>query len=184
MRIACVGWGSLIWNPGLLKIQNKWFDDGPILPIEFTRISEDDRVTLIIDPESAPVRTLWTFMTVTEISNAKSSLQSRENVKNIDVIKSVSIYDTISDQIAKEIKNWLEIVNIEAAIWTGLSYSKKTNNKRPTVDDIIDHLHNNLDYNAKKAAEEYIRKAPKQIDTKYRRRIEMEFGWTPIQMTK
>lgn len=184
MRIACIGWGSLIWNPGSLKIQNKWFDDGPILPIEFTRISEDDRVTLIIDPEGTLVRTLWAFMTVTEIAIAKSSLQNRENVKNIDTIKSVSVYDTNSDQIVKEIKNWLEIVNIDAAVWTGLSYSKKTNNKRPTVDDIIDHLRNKLDYNAKKVAEEYIRKAPKQIDTEYRRRIEMEFGWTPILMTK
>lgn len=53
MKIACLGWGSLIWNPGDLKIKTEdWFSGGPILPIEFVRISTDKRVTLVIDEES------------------------------------------------------------------------------------------------------------------------------------
>ena len=65
MKIACIGWGSLIWNSGVLKIRNKWYEDGPILPIEFSRISDDGRVTLIIDKSGTPVRTLWALMTST-----------------------------------------------------------------------------------------------------------------------
>ncbi len=35
MRIAVIGWGSLMWFPGQLGIKNWWHSDGPKLPIEF-----------------------------------------------------------------------------------------------------------------------------------------------------
>jgi hypothetical protein len=49
----------------------------------------------------------------------------------------------------------------------------------PTSDEIVAYL-GNLPSEKKKRAEEYIRRAPPQIDTPYRRRIEAEFGWTPV----
>ena len=71
--------------------------------------------------------------------------------------------------------------NLDAAIWTGLSYSKKTNNKRPAIETILEHLDKTIDRTTQIVAEEYIRRAPKQIDTEYRRIIEKELGWTPIE---
>lgn len=41
MKIVVLGWGSLIWNPGDLKINSEWQKDGPTLPIEFARVSSD-----------------------------------------------------------------------------------------------------------------------------------------------
>ncbi|HOW68396.1 MAG TPA: hypothetical protein P5055_13320 [Candidatus Paceibacterota bacterium] len=49
MSIAILGWGSLIWNPRDLPITGDWQGDGPVLPIEFTRISDNGRLTLVID---------------------------------------------------------------------------------------------------------------------------------------
>ena len=49
MKIAILGWGSLIWNPRILKVAGDWTLDGPTLPIEFSRISDNDRLTLVID---------------------------------------------------------------------------------------------------------------------------------------
>lgn len=179
MKIACLGWGSLIWKPESLLIQNKWFDDGVILPIEFSRQSDNGRMTLIIDEKALPVRTLWALMTTEDLSEAIASLKEREGTAKKN-IHSVQATDSVAQGYRKSIVEWLISKQLEVAIWTGLSYSDHTNNERPKIDYVVDHLRK-LEHNRKKVAEEYIRRAPKQIDTKYRRRIESELGWTHIK---
>ena len=69
-RIACIGWGSLIWDPRSLPIEGMWSTDGPDLPIEFTRESSDGRMTLAITPDFAAVQTLWILMRVDTLADA------------------------------------------------------------------------------------------------------------------
>jgi len=38
LKFALLAWGSLVWNPGELKITGDWKKDGPCLPIEFTEL--------------------------------------------------------------------------------------------------------------------------------------------------
>ena len=40
MRIAILGWGSLIWDPRDPCVQGDWQPDGPRLPIKVARTSE------------------------------------------------------------------------------------------------------------------------------------------------
>jgi hypothetical protein len=176
MTIACLGWGSLIWNPGTLLIRNRWFEDGPLLPIEFTRRSHNGRVTLIIDEAAMPVRTLWALMTTCDLGEAMKSLQEREETAKKN-IHSALANDASAQGFRRSIVDWLVKNQLDAAIWTGLSYSEHTDHKRPDIRFVLDHLRK-LDHNARKVAEEYIRRAPRQIDTEYRRQIELEFGWT------
>ncbi|WP_128546250.1 hypothetical protein [Larkinella soli] len=179
MNIACLGWGSLIWNPGGLLVQNKWFEDGPLLPVELSRQSKNKRITFIIDENAHPVRVLWALMTVSNIDDARASLKERENAYRLDDIHFVEVTDKEDKGIKATIVKWLETKNLDAAVWTGLSFSEFTNREQPSVDYVIKHL-DNLEYNTRKLAEEYIRKAPRQIDTQYRRKIEIALGWTPI----
>lgn len=54
--IAVIGWGSLPWDPRELRVEgqpdHKFSPDGPTLPLAFSRVSQDDRLTLVIDPKT------------------------------------------------------------------------------------------------------------------------------------
>ena len=84
MKIAVLGWGSLIWSHKNLKIKDKnWKEDSPELPIEFARVSNDGRLTLVIyegylERKERWVKTLWTEMDVESIEEAILNLGKRE----------------------------------------------------------------------------------------------------------
>lgn len=92
-RIVIVGWGSLIWNPGNLEAEGQWKNDGPILPIEFSRLSIDGRLTLVIDPKTVgsnrlpvniggkDVKTLYILSNNTNLVAAIRNLRLREGTK-------------------------------------------------------------------------------------------------------
>jgi len=179
-KIVCIGWGSLIWQPKQLKIEGVWHNDGPSLPIEFVRESLDKRITLVIDMKSQPVQTLWAVLNTTIVKEAIESLQKREGCEN-NKICCINATDETDDPIKKIVRDWLQIMNIDVAVWTGLeSKFAGKNNKRPSIDDVIAHLQN-LDGEDKTRAEEYIRKAPKQINTIYRKKIEADLGWANVE---
>lgn len=68
---------------------------------------------------------------------------------------------------------------LDAVIWTNLSSRfNRIDNKIPTADEVVEHL-STLEYSGRKNAEQYVRMAPRQIDTDYRRYIEAKLHWTP-----
>ena len=184
MKIACLGWGSLIWRPDNLLIHREWFLDGPFLQIEFARQSKDGRLTLVITEKVKPVRTLWALMATQDLSIAKNSLLIREGIlekKQDSLIGSVTISEITSDIIKLTIQEWAKKIKLDAVIWTNLPPKfQNTDNKAPTLEEAINYI-NSLDIDAKRIAEEYIRKTPQQIDTDFRRQFEAEFGWTHIK---
>lgn len=183
MKIACLGWGSLIWQPDNLLIRREWFSDGPFLPIEFARKSKDGRLTLVITDTAKPVRTLWALMATTDLAVAKNSLLTREGIpeRRLETsIGSVTITEETTDDIKLTIKNWAINLKLDAVIWTNLP--PKFNdiaNKVPSLEEAISYI-NSLDINVRTNVEKYIRKTPRQIDTDYRRKFEAKFGWSYI----
>ena len=177
-NIACLGWGSLIWDPRNLPIRRYWFDDGPLIPLEFARQSMDDRITLVIVPDARPVRALWTLMDSDSFEDAKERLRLREGRTKPEYIGDWSRRRPSPASIP-ELSEWALARNVDSVIWTKLPPKPKgKDNRPPGVEDVLRHLRE-LSGTKRDAAEQYIRRAPRQIDTAYRRRIEAELQWLP-----
>ena len=181
MLVACLGWGSLVRNPGELPVRGSWFVDGPLLPIEFARQSENDRITLVLVPTHPFVRSLWVPLNVSDLRKAREALRKREDIPKKRAEEWISHWDGSQENsdVRRRIELWARALQIDAVVWTGLPPKFKNENGRiPTRDEVVGHL-NALAIANRKIAEVYIRMTPRQIDTDYRRHIEAILGWTP-----
>ena len=181
MRIACLGWGSLIWDPRELSIvlgAGSWHGDGPALPIEFARQSSHDRLTLVTLPEGTLVPTLWAEIYADDTDDARSRLALREST----VIERIGVWPCNKEYLHSEIiGRWATAKGLDAVIWTALGpkFDSK-DDKIATLAQAIVYLRSLVDRGISASAEEYVRKAPVQISTPFRSAFETEFGWTPI----
>ena len=178
-RIACLGWGSLVWDPRELPIQRKWFADGPFVKVEFARQSRDGRITLVLEANAPPVRSLWAIMDSTDLAEAKSALQQRESIPNnrSTAIGEWSKGDTSPEMII-DLPEWTASNGVECVVWTGLpSKFKGQKGCTPKIEEVLEYL-TKLTGSKRDNAERYVRYAPQQIDTPYRRRMEAELHWT------
>lgn len=188
MKIAFLGWGSLIWNTRVLKIKDCWKTDGPFLPIEFARISncisKDGRLTLVLYPCASSVQTLWALSAYNDLDQAIENLACREqtskgNIGFACILDNSSRCKTVPN-ILPIIQCWAREKKLDAVVWTDLrSNFKEKKQKELNEDNVIEYLRN-LKGETLRKAKTYICKAPKQIRTKIRHRITQEFGWLPI----
>ncbi|MCG8504247.1 MAG: hypothetical protein MI755_06550 [Sphingomonadales bacterium] len=176
--IGCLGWGSLIWDPRCLPIRRGWYDDGPMIQVEFARQSKDGRITLVIDTSAQSIRSFWALLDRTDIEEAIEALRRREVCAKHHIGSWQSGREPPAGIIG--VKNWLTARGLDAIIWTALPPGIGGNEFTPSEKEVLSYL-SRLTGSKRDKAEEYIRKAPKQTDTAYRRRIEAELGWSPIE---
>ena len=178
-KIVCIGWGSLIWNPRNLPIQGSWSDDGPLLPIEFGRQSHDGRITLVIVPNRPLVQTYWCFLNSGDTDRAVAALAKRERTSEKDIGQWPFKCEP-DNGFYSLIEKWAVDYQFDSVIWTALPPQFDNQCPRfPSVQEVCSYL-KSLQGNKKDIAEEYIRKAPKQIRTEYRDRIEENLNWHPF----
>ncbi len=186
MNIAILGWGSLVWCPGSLRIRTRWRLEGPVLPIEFARISEDGRLTLVIHPGSAGQPTYWALSEFADREEARSNVCEREGsplhaIHYLDLEGEAA--EGILSGIRERVTKWLvQGKNIQAVIWTGLQSNwKEKRGSEFTPEDGIRFL---LDLEAEQdrakakyeRAREYVRNAPPGVDTAVRAAMRTR-GW-------
>jgi hypothetical protein len=181
MKIACLGWGSLFWDPQGLLIDRDWNLNGPMLPLEFCRQSGNGRLTLVIDKDSEPLKVLWSPMIANDLKIAIESLRIREGIPKSRCNDYIGVLcadeATSADPIKNVLSHWLQDVGFDAVIWTDLpSKFNEVNGMKPSKDEALAYLHG-LEGDTRASAEEYIRRAPVQITTEYRRAFEKELGW-------
>lgn len=182
MKIAILGWGSLIWDKErawMLPIENdKWQKGGPVLPIEFARISETrcGALTLVIDPENrTKVPTRFAVSSRTKVDDAICDLRTREgtvvnNIGYVDIVRGTYHCKTDYPQAVSIITKWAK-KNFNAVIWTDLRSNFKCKRCRKfSIENALDYLHSLRPSQAEKARK-YIKKAPPEIKTPLRKAL-------------
>ncbi len=172
----------MVWNPANLLIVGEWRRDGPTLPVEFSRQSKDGRVTLVITEGSKPLIVLWSELNTKSLSEAREMLRTREGVPKSQAASSIGSWSTTkstTDATAHVIADWAVAAKVDGVVWTALPSKFSDEQITPTSDQVVAYL-SGLEGERRRLAEEYIRRAPRQIMTAYRRRIERELGWTSL----
>ena len=186
MKVAFLGWGSLIWDQRELRTKGDWHEDGPLLPIEYRRLSGQGRMTLVLYPRVEDVQTLWANADFAKLGEAIENLCDREEVPraHIDRIGFAIIGKRsrcrAAPGVLERIQRWAIEKGLDAVVWTDLAENpdkfKKETGMELNDDNIIEYL-KSLEGEALDKAKEYVERTPKQVDTNLRRRIREELGW-------
>ena len=176
--VACIGWGSLLWDPQNLMVDGEWKGDGPLLPIEFARCSDNGRVTLVMVPSADQlVQTSWCRLNYSTLDEASEQLRIREGRTRRSWIgrwpRATTTPTAISD--------WAAGKNLEGVVWTDIPPRwNGTVGAVPTADEVVAYL-DGLEGDTRGLAEQYIREAPEFVRTPYRTIIEERLGWRRME---
>lgn len=170
-KIACIGWGSLIWDPCGLPVKGEWQPDGPSLPVEFARQSSADHITLVIVKSAHRVPTLWAELNVDSLAAGVEALKVRERVP---YASSIGRWPNATNRVyplTDEIAEWAQSKGISGVVWTALQPGMKGNRETvPTLEELTAHI-GKLDGTTLAKATIYIANAPSQIVTPYRQAL-------------
>jgi hypothetical protein len=181
MRIACLAWGSLIWKTGPIVLASQWHDDGPRLPVEFARESDGGELATALCPDGvADNATFWALLTTTDLATAREQLRRREQIpiERVDGVGSVP--SPAAGPFAARIAAWMSKRPLDAVIWTALPpRSRGVEGRMPSVDEACNYLAT-LPPSLQPHAEQYVRRVPTILTTRYRAAFEARLGWTPL----
>lgn len=179
MSIAVLAWGSLVWNRGDLAIATAFQANGPLLSIEFSRVSGNGRLTLVIDEENGA--SCRTCMAVSALPSLKAAIENLRLREGMPSVKGVGFIDRLTNlRSAKAIERhpdaveaidaWAAANGYDAAIWTALASNFHEPDKAAepfSVEAAIRYLEA-LDAPKLAAALDYIRSAPPEVQTPVR----------------
>jgi len=169
MKIICVAWGSLLWKWEPLKLVNGWQSDGPLLPLEFARDSDDTpELAIVLTPHASPTHTYWSLLDTANLDQALSWLREREKIhpENPQGVGIVRRGQPETD--FRPILDWLNVSEADAVIYTALPPKfDGVEGKIPTLAQALDYLQRLPDAD-REAAYDYLEKVPANISTPYR----------------
>ncbi len=120
MKIACLGWGSLIWKAAELPVASDWFADGPWLPIEFAREGDSGELATVICEGVAEVQVLWSYLAVDTLDKARDALREREGVPREQPECIGSWPSGPHSPFQQRIAAWAAGQGVDAVVWTAL----------------------------------------------------------------
>ncbi len=177
MKIAILGWGSLLWDPRAEfdVFHASWFADGPKLPLEFSGVSKTrlGALTLVIDEQfGRPCLCQYALSTHKSANEAIADLARRENTNN-DWIGHYFLASGASGKpkLHQTIKIWAAQKGFDAIIWTGHPNRFKENTGVEFSVASAKNYLQALPTAGRQKALEYISRAPALVDTPLRRAL-------------
>jgi hypothetical protein len=185
VKSVVLAWGSLVWEPRDLHIAAKFMANGPLLPIEFCRVSDDGRLTLAIDETfGALCKTYSAPSALESLDAARDDLCLREGMADARTVGFVERASGKQSDFALEshpqcvatIAAWAESLGYDAAIWTALTSNFDDWGKggEPfSVSAALQYLETLEDEDPAKFAQAlaYIQKAPPEVETPVREEV-------------
>ncbi len=188
MKIAILGWGSLLWDPHHQFDEQceRWQPDGPSLKLEFSRVSQTRSkvLTLVVDAHNGT-----SCLVAYAISKRKNpddaicDLRCREGT----TIKNIGFYfadgtrkQSRDDESLESIRAWAAKKKIHVVIWTDLesNFQEKSSGRKPfCIESALSHIQA-LDPEGKAKAAEYVWRAPEFIETPLREALQSQ-PWFP-----
>jgi len=152
-----------------------------MLPVEFCRQSKNNSITLVVTAGVPSLVTLWAELAVRDITEARQVLAWREG-RSTQASLGITGFWTSSNSngpCAPQVAEWADTHKLDGAVWTALGPKFcGVDGRVPTAQEVVAHLAS-LRGRELQDAERYVRRAPAQIRTNYRREIEEQLGWFP-----
>jgi len=183
MKIAVLGWGSLLWDPRDLQLATPFALTGPNLPIEFCRVSKNHRLTLVIDETFGTLcQTYAATSAYASLDEALENLRLREGMSTTADAGFVETVGQTRSPLAAErhphvvetIADWALNAGYDAAIWTALESGFERQSGEPFSVTAAMRFLEKLEQHEPEAfarALDYIRRAPGATQTPVRETV-------------
>jgi hypothetical protein len=183
MAIAILGWGSLVWDPRNLPHYGPWMKGGPTLQVEFSRVSIDCRLTLVIDTAAGALcPTRHALSPRVDLADAVEDLRCREgtsrrHIGHFDNRRNESSLTRYPGQVdvIPSLRQWCNDHKIDAVVWTALPPNFKEEIDVPFCVDAGVAFLKGLPKSCRENALKYFRNAPEEVITPLRRRVSQEW---------
>jgi hypothetical protein len=174
-RIAILAWGSLLWDAAekFDAFHDAWQYDGPVLKLEFSRISEsrNGALTLVLDDRfGAPATVAYSISSRTNLEDAIEDLRSREKTAKRCVGWLMRGGGEVSRDSASlgSISGWADSHNFDAVVWTDLPGNFEQKTTEPFSIDAVARYLQTLTPDGRSKAREYAQRALKAIQSPIR----------------
>jgi hypothetical protein len=185
VKTVVLAWGPTVSDAGDLRVAAPFAAEGPLLPVEFCRVSADGRLTLAIDESFGAVCTTYAAPSAIEsLDGAIDNLREREGLASADAIGFVEPASERQSEVAAErhpqalatIGAWVAAKGYDAAIWNGAqsNFGDWGKGGEPfSVSAALEYLEalERDDPETFADALAYIRNAPAEVETPVRERV-------------
>ena len=186
LSIAILGWGSLIWDarPEFDQHHHHWEFNGPLLPIEFARVSKTraGALTLVLDSGYGTRCTVaYARSKRSDPEDAICDLRSREGTtrKNIGYFYADGSAQQARDAaILATVGAWARLRSFDVVVWTDLQSNFQAKTGQPfSVAAALKHVAS-LPPLGRAAAAAYVWQAPELVVTPLRAELQNQPWFT------